>query len=98
MHLPDLCPFRVMTGLPCPGCGMTRALACIAHGHFADSWGFHPLGWAVFAAFVGFAAIRLFRLPVSFSPRAVNFLSGATIAVLLLVWAARLTHYLPYPP
>jgi hypothetical protein len=30
-----LCPFRALTGHPCPGCGMTRAFSAIAHG---DLW------------------------------------------------------------
>lgn len=29
---PVLCPFRALTGLDCPGCGMTRALGRLARG------------------------------------------------------------------
>ena len=32
-----LCPFRAMTGLDCPGCGMTRGLAQLVKGHPASA-------------------------------------------------------------
>lgn len=38
------CPFRLVTGLPCPGCGMGHALVFALRGDFAGSWRSHPLG------------------------------------------------------
>ena len=35
------CPFRNMTGLPCPGCGMTRAVCHLAHGELATGLSLH---------------------------------------------------------
>ena len=45
-----VCPFRAVTGLPCPGCGMTRAFCAIGHGDFAGAFGFNVLAPFVFAA------------------------------------------------
>jgi len=50
-HLPSICPFYALTGLPCPGCGLTRAFICLGHGHWRDSLHWHPLGWLVYAVF-----------------------------------------------
>lgn len=30
---PSLCLIRRIFGVPCPGCGMTRAVSCAIHGH-----------------------------------------------------------------
>lgn len=37
------CLFHTMTGLYCPGCGGTRAVWYLLHGHFLLSLRFHPL-------------------------------------------------------
>lgn len=34
---PSLCIFHVLTGLECPGCGMTRAFHAIIHGHLEEA-------------------------------------------------------------
>jgi hypothetical protein len=44
-----LCPFRALTGLPCPGCGMTRAFCSMGHGDFARAFGYNALAPFVFA-------------------------------------------------
>jgi Protein of unknown function (DUF2752) len=31
---PPFCLSRLLFGVPCPGCGMTRAVSCVLHGHF----------------------------------------------------------------
>ncbi|MGK2317218.1 DUF2752 domain-containing protein [Gordonia rhizosphera] len=46
---PVLCPFRHVTGLPCPGCGLTRSWVALGHGDIASSFGFNAFG-PVFAA------------------------------------------------
>jgi len=33
-----LCPIYRYTGLLCPGCGATRALAALLHGHLAEAF------------------------------------------------------------
>jgi hypothetical protein len=40
----DLCPSRLVTRAPCPGCGMTRCGSNLARGQFRRAVQFHPLG------------------------------------------------------
>jgi hypothetical protein len=42
--LPDVCLFHGLTGLPCPGCGLTRSMAAAVHGNISASFSFHRLG------------------------------------------------------
>ena len=41
---PVVCPFRLLTGLPCPGCGLTRSWVYAAHGRWGDSVAANPFG------------------------------------------------------
>ena len=40
----SLCPMVIMTGFPCPGCGLTRAMFMVLRGDFAGAWKMHPDG------------------------------------------------------
>src|SRR6476646_11021504 len=47
-----LCWFQHATGLPCPGCGMTRSLSCAIRGMFHESWQYHPMGLLILLMFL----------------------------------------------
>ena len=48
LYLLDVgCIFRLMTGIPCPGCGMTRAWLAALRLDFAAAFAYHPLFWVV---------------------------------------------------
>lgn len=40
----SLCPFKMVTGFPCPGCGITKSLVYLYHGDFYKSITYHLLG------------------------------------------------------
>lgn len=51
------CPIKFITGVSCPGCGMTRAWLCLLSGKPALAFHYHPLVWLPPAALV----LYLFR-------------------------------------
>jgi hypothetical protein len=38
----DLCPLHAATGLPCPGCGVTRGVSALAQGDLSFALGANP--------------------------------------------------------
>ncbi len=49
VHPSVACPLRAATGIPCPFCGMTRAVVAAAHLHLGASLAFNPGGIVVLA-------------------------------------------------
>jgi len=78
------CPLRAVTGVPCPGCGMTRALLLLVQLRFEAAWVAHPAAPGVVAAMLVWG-IR----PPRWSPRLRDGLAAAALAALLGLWIAR---------
>ena len=53
----SLCPMVIMTGFPCPGCGLTRAMFMVLRGDFAGAWKMHPFIYGVIIL-VGWFGVR----------------------------------------
>jgi len=60
--LPGTCAFRRITGVPCPGCGMTRSFISTAHGKLADAWRFNPAGVVLFSIVAFQIPYRLYQI------------------------------------
>jgi hypothetical protein len=88
-----LCPLRAVTGIPCPSCGLTRAIAHLERGHWAEALKFHPFSPLLFLLALALFFVLLLELairrPVIFNPlrnrRHVYFL----FAVIIVFQAAR---------
>jgi hypothetical protein len=86
------CPFHALTGLPCPGCGATRALVALAQGDVVRAIGWNPLATSVFvSAWVACAVLPLWvaaRQPLpQFAPVLPWRSRGTMIALLAGNWA-----------
>ena len=51
---PVSCFFLELTGMKCPGCGMSRALIAAAKLRFAEAWGYHKMFWSVPLLYIAF--------------------------------------------
>ena len=94
-----VCPFRLVTGLQCPGCGSTRAAHQILHGHFIAAFELNPL----FLLAIPFLLFALLRYSVTVMRGGVprqNMLPAVYIYGLFFVvvsfWIFRNTSYYPF--
>lgn len=66
------CPFHVMTGFDCPGCGMTRASIHAVQLDFWESVSYHPFGVVFVIGLTLLALLRSAELikggPIDFGP------------------------------
>ncbi|HLE21464.1 MAG TPA: DUF2752 domain-containing protein [Vicinamibacteria bacterium] len=50
--VPNVCIMKQVSGLPCPGCGLTRSLVAAANGEWARSLSHHRIGILILAYLV----------------------------------------------
>lgn len=88
--LPETCASRVLLGIDCPGCGLTRSLVHLAHGRIAESYAMHHVGWLIAAAVLCQLPYRLLALrrgeDAPLGRRLPQYFAQLLIAVLLLNW------------
>lgn len=48
----SICLIRGLTGIPCPSCGMSRAIIAFINGDIINAFRFHPLFWLPFILFI----------------------------------------------
>ena len=97
LGLPALCPLKALTGVFCPGCGITRALICCGHGEFLRALVLHPLAPLCYLLLIVFTVLRLFP-SVTLPPKPVRVGSFLFLFALLGLWGIRLLGWLPPPP
>lgn len=91
----SLCPSVVLTGIPCPGCGLTRAMLSILQGKFADAWFLHPFSYAILF-FVCFFCVRRYLLQKE-TKSLLKWL-GLILAGMILFYIYRMIRYFPGEP
>ena len=58
----SLCPFKMVTGFPCPGCGITKSLVYFYQGDLYKSLNYHLLGPFVIAISLAAIIVLSFEL------------------------------------
>jgi hypothetical protein len=103
-----LCPMAASLGVPCPGCGLTRATLALLHGDIAGALHFHPLVWLLaplFTLFVGGALWQLMRDPrtptrasrIRWNAPVMNIAAVLLLVLTLGVWLLRFAGYFGGP-
>lgn len=89
------CPYLALTGLACPGCGLTRAAHFLLHGDITRAFAFNP--WAFFStpALAAFALLPSFTDPVR-TVRARTGISWVMLVVTVVFWIWRNTASYPF--
>jgi len=101
------CPLASVFGVPCPGCGLTRATLALAHGDLEHALELHPLVFVLAPLFVwamSSAALSYVRGPRPARPmrrwlasRTVTVLASLLMLATLGVWGARFFGYFGGP-
>lgn len=91
---PVLCPVALILGLPCPGCGITRALGHVTHGRLRDAFDYHAL-WPLLLAYFAFLWIyKIVETVRGEPPKLPTYrIGGTALAVLLGFWVVRLAWF-----
>jgi hypothetical protein len=97
LYLP--CPFHMLTGFYCPGCGSLRALHQLLHGHLTIAFWLNPL-MILSLPFLGYSflpylmlGIRGRSLPNIFVPASCIWVY---LGVVLLFWGVRNISAYPF--
>jgi hypothetical protein len=97
------CPIKLLTGHPCPTCGITRACRLALHGDFAAATHMHPLVWLAVPVVVLVLGIELAGYArtstwgASRRLRGGDALMAGTAALLFALWLARFAGYFGGP-
>jgi hypothetical protein len=86
------CLIASTTGLPCPGCGGSRAFIALFHGEFAESFAFQPM---LIPAAVLLAVNFVIWLTHERTPRYSEVMLICLVAAMIAVFAVRM--FLMYP-
>jgi hypothetical protein len=99
-HSQSLCPFKMITGMPCPGCGITKSLIFLYHGELTQSISYHLFGLPL----VLFCLISLAILIIKLTTNKLYFrdwiyskqLAYGLGTVLILYHGIRLLHFIQH--
>lgn len=85
------CPFKMLTGLNCPGCGSQRALHQLLHFHILEALRYNALFVLALPllAFLAFAEIFKERFPRLYLASISPILSWSILSVVLIWFVVR---------
>ncbi|MDD2972252.1 MAG: DUF2752 domain-containing protein [Lachnospiraceae bacterium] len=90
------CPLVIVTGFPCPGCGMTRAMLCLLTGQFQRAWNLNPSSFLWLGILIWFLYARYWR---GNGMGRLRYLIMLTVITMVCIYGYRMLTVFPsYPP
>lgn len=102
--IPSTCVFRIVSGRPCPACGLTRGVALSVRGHVSRAVSMHPLAPLFTAAMVVqllFSSLSLLSSRVRaarVSEVAAGWGYGLLMLLVFFAGTLRMLGLFPWPP
>lgn len=91
LHSVSFCFLKHMTGLDCPGCGLTRSFMALSRGSVLNAFLFNPAGPLIYLVFLLYALERFLILigkpyQFQFNTTLVKLYGGAIVFLLFGSW------------
>lgn len=92
----SLCPMVMVTGLPCPGCGLTRAGSALLRLDFAGAYRIHPFIYPI----AGYIAVFGWNRYIMGRRMGKKLKAGLTVLMVLVIlfYGWRMWMYFPGEP
>ena len=101
----ELCPCRMLFGIPCPGCGLGHSTLCLLQGRIMDSLAYCPLTIFVLLTLAAMLVLNAWQSRLSSRVKAVvRFFASSKMWLIslllafLLLYAVRMLMYFPNGP
>ena len=83
-RIPSLCVFYHATGLPCPSCGITRAIVALTHFHFRRAMEMNALGFVLVGVLALWWVTSIYEIATSRQTRLSRW-AGRSAALLAMI-------------
>jgi hypothetical protein len=88
----SVCPSVILLGIPCPGCGLTRAGRLLITGHFRESFYMHPL---LIPVIIGILLVLLLKSTTRNYKLFINVYVIIILSAFIIFYLYRMERYFP---
>lgn len=93
-----VCPLYSMTGIACPGCGLTRGFHALFHGDIITALDYNAM-LPIFSLILGYFFLSMFLVAVRGRGLSINYLKPSLVwTFLILTFGFAVLRNLPYYP
>jgi hypothetical protein len=81
------CPFKALTGIDCPACGVTRAFLCAIQGDFVTAFNYHPLFLLLGIEVLYYVLVYVFEIKkIRICNAAELTIMAITAVLMIIIW------------